>query len=107
MGFICSIGLTKFSVSSFSRAIGLFCLLVVTLCQQSSGTYLNQVAVHIEGGSHIADRIASKHGFKNMGQVWCFSYTLSCNINVVISCSKKKFIVKNDDFLGGMQCCWV
>ena len=90
MGFICSIGLTKFSVSSSSRALGLFCLLVVTLCQQSSGTYLNQVAVHIEGGSHIADRIASKHGFKNMGQVWCFSYGLSCNINVAYYPAQKK-----------------
>ena len=74
MGFICSIGLAKFSVSNYSRSFSLFCLLVVILCQQSSGTYLNQVAVHIEGGSHIADRIASKHGFKNMGQVWRFLY---------------------------------
>lgn len=106
MGFICSIGLTKFSVSSFSRALGLFCLLVVTLCQQSSGTYLNQVAVHIEGGSHIADRIASKHGFKNMGQVWCFHmvYHVILMWHIIRS---KKIIVKNEDFLGGMQCCWV
>ncbi|XP_061173285.1 furin-like protease kpc-1, partial [Saccostrea echinata] len=52
-----------------TRIFCLFCLLVILLFQHSKCNYMNQIAVHIEGGSHIADRIASKHGFIYMGQI--------------------------------------
>lgn len=81
MGFISDIGRTKFSalfLSNVSRGFSLFCLLVIISCQQSKCTYLNQIAVHIEGGSHIADRIATKHGYTNMGQV-CIPIIVICH----------------------------
>lgn len=81
MGFISDIGWTKFSalfLSNVSRGFSLFCLLVIISCQQSKCTYLNQIAVHIEGGSHIADRIATKHGYTNMGQV-CIPIIVICH----------------------------
>jgi hypothetical protein len=53
-----------------SVVFSISCLLVTLMCQPSKSTYLNQIAVHIEGGSNIADKIATKHGYTNMGQVW-------------------------------------
>lgn len=81
MGFISGIGRTKFSalfLSNVSRGFSLFCLLVIVSCQHTKCTYLNQIAVHIEGGSHIADRIATKHGYTNMGQV-CIPIIVICH----------------------------
>lgn len=81
MGFISGIGRTKFSalfLSNVSRGFSLFCLLVIISCQHTKCTYLNQIAVHIEGGSHIADRIATKHGYTNMGQV-CIPIIVICH----------------------------
>ena len=43
----------------------------------SSTTYTDQWAVHIEGGNAIADSIAARHGFTNLGPVCtCFTYPL-------------------------------
>lgn len=81
MGFISGIGRTKFSalfLSNVSRGFSLFCLLVIISCQHTKCTYLNQIAVHIKGGSHIADRIATKHGYTNMGQV-CIPIIVICH----------------------------
>lgn len=33
--------------------------------------YQNEFAVHIPTGAEVADRIAHKYGFQNMGQVRC------------------------------------
>lgn len=90
MGFISDIGRTKSSaLSNVNRGFSLFCLLVIISCQQSKCTYLNQIAVHIEGGSHIADRIATKHGYTNMGQVcipiFVISHTCYCLFHKKIS----------------------
>lgn len=37
--------------------------------------YMNQFAVKIDGGQKVADEIASRHGFTNMGQVSNVTHT--------------------------------
>ncbi|XP_056022514.1 furin-like protease kpc-1 [Ostrea edulis] len=55
--------------SDATRVFIIICLIVILWCQHSKSIYLNQIAVHIEGGSHIADKTATKHGYTNMGQI--------------------------------------
>jgi hypothetical protein len=38
--------------------------------------FSRQWAVHIEGGVQLADAIASKHGFINLGEVSFYSFTI-------------------------------
>ena len=46
------------------------CLILLIVCVRDSVcTYLNQVAVHIEGGLSKADEVAFRHGFINLGKV--------------------------------------
>lgn len=37
--------------------------------QQSASTFTDQWAVHVSGGDEVADAIAAKHGFTNLGKV--------------------------------------
>jgi hypothetical protein len=54
-------------------SLALFVMLTVTLvCRADSEQpvhFSRQWAVHIEGGVKVADSIASKHGFVNLGEV--------------------------------------
>lgn len=52
--------------------------------------YLNKFGVHIEGGYHVASRVARETGMKNLGQVrlifsliCCFLYSFVTNSNPV------------------------
>lgn len=45
--------------------------------QRSRPVYSNEFAVHIPEGGEAAERIASKHGFANLGQVSPRILTLS------------------------------
>lgn len=56
---------------------GLLYLNIVTLCvgQRQRPIYMNQFAVHIPKGSDEAEKIATKHGFNNIGQVIQFCIT--------------------------------
>lgn len=48
----------------------LLCLILLIVCVRDSVcTYLNQVAVHVEGGLSKADEVAFRHGFINMGKI--------------------------------------
>ncbi|GAB1606479.1 proprotein convertase subtilisin/kexin type 4-like isoform X1 [Argonauta hians] len=51
------------------RLMCIFVILMVVSVRKSSCWFINQVAVHIEGGEQNADRIAREHGFKNLGQI--------------------------------------
>ena len=51
--------------------------------------YTNSWAVHIENGEpQVADRIAKRHGFINLGQV-CFSKTREFSNRTTLSASPK------------------
>lgn len=62
---------TVFSVFSISYVF----VIVFAICESRlSPVYQNQFAVHIPQGNVSADEIASKHGFKNLGQVSFFKF---------------------------------
>lgn len=45
---------------------------VTVICRADEQQHFSrQWAVHIEGGGQVADSIASKHGFVNLGEVSC------------------------------------
>jgi hypothetical protein len=44
---------------------------VTVICRADEQHFSRQWAVHIEGGGQVADSIASKHGFVNLGEVSC------------------------------------
>lgn len=58
-------------------------LLIVVLCGMSSCEqyYTNQWAVHVEGGEHVATRLADKHGFTFVDTV---QPLLSCLFQVIV-----------------------
>lgn len=59
-------------------------LVILTSMLNFAGAhYTPQWAVHIEGGQEVADRIAAKHGFVNLGKVRIFQ-------NVFVNCSGSK-----------------
>lgn len=45
-------------------------------CDCESPIFHNQFAVHVPDGKDVADSIAGKHGFVNMGQVRYILYSL-------------------------------
>ncbi|CAH1797475.1 unnamed protein product [Owenia fusiformis] len=51
-----------------------FLQIVITFCTSffyiyCENLYLNQWAVHVEGGNEVANRLAETHGFENIGQI--------------------------------------
>eukprot|EP00106_Octopus_bimaculoides_P011224 XP_014778666.1 PREDICTED: uncharacterized protein LOC106875159 [Octopus bimaculoides] len=60
---------SRYCENIFRRLMSLCFILLVVLVRKSACNFINQVAVHIEGGVQNADRIAKEHGFKNLGQV--------------------------------------
>lgn len=47
------------------------------LMTASTTTFTDQWAVHIEGGNAVADAIAARHGFTNLGSVCVYLFLLS------------------------------
>lgn len=60
---------SRYCENIFRRLMSLCFILLVVLVRKSACNFINQVAVHIEGGVQNADRVAKEHGFKNLGQV--------------------------------------
>jgi hypothetical protein len=44
-------------------------LFFICVCFSYAEVYINQFAVHIEGGHHVASRVARETGFTNLGQI--------------------------------------
>ena len=47
-------------------------------------TFTDQWAVHISGGDQVADAIAARHGFTNLGKVWLVPFWLLLLVTVSI-----------------------
>ncbi|CAI9719185.1 6-like protease kpc-1 isoform X2 [Octopus vulgaris] len=60
---------SRYCENIFRRLMSLCFILLVVLVRNSACNFINQVAVHIEGGVQNADRVAKEHGFKNLGQI--------------------------------------
>lgn len=81
-----ALGLPSSSMGPWSRLaerllLGPLLVLLVSGLGMALGqrVYTNTWAVHIAGGPDEADRIASKHGFVNHGNVSCWGFfTLFC-----------------------------
>ena len=57
--------------------------------KENNEIFMNQFAVRIEGGNDAADRIASKHGFVNLGEVRDQIYYSICIAYVLIGLGSK------------------
>lgn len=56
-----------------------YCVCVCVIVENFVGAhYTQQWAVHIEGGSQVADEVARDHGFSNQGQVKILSFSNTC-----------------------------
>jgi hypothetical protein len=64
---------TRAGTVPLARTLLLLVIMVTTLVCRANAEqpqhFSRQWAVHIEGGVQVADKIASKHGFVNLGEV--------------------------------------
>lgn len=59
------------SIQAGQGTMTLLLVLVLTISVSCEEVFVNNFAVHIEGGVHVANRVARETGFKNLGQVSC------------------------------------